>query len=159
MSTSPAPRSFLRRSAPLFLAGSIAIAVSASFPRPVVAAAAVDGPLEESMEQMNASMKALLKGVNAENRDASLAHVAKLQAGVLSAKLETPPSAEKVEEAKRAAFVGDFRKQLVRVLAATCELETAILEGKYDDANAVLKNKLAALKKEGHAKFDPDEEE
>src|SRR5688572_16474550 len=67
MSTQPTPKSLLRRSIPLFLVGSIAIAVAAAFPRTVVSARADEGPLEESMERMNVSMKALLKGVTAEN--------------------------------------------------------------------------------------------
>jgi soluble cytochrome b562 len=147
----------LRRAVPLFLVGSIAVAVAATYPagRPVAAA---DGPLEEAMERMNASMKVLLKGVSADNRDAALDHVAKMQASILTAKTEKPHSAEKVAEGERGAFLAEYRKTLVQALAATCKLETALLDGKYDAANAVVKDELAPLKKSGHDRFNPDEE-
>jgi len=154
----------VRRSAPFILAGAAAFALAAFVParrvtEPVDTVASSDDELEHAMEQMNAALKSLLKGVNADNRDAALEQIAKFQSGVLVAKLRKPASADKVAEKERPEFLADYRKTLVRVLTVTCETETAILEGKLDDANALIKNKLTGLKKEGHDKFQEGEEE
>jgi hypothetical protein len=117
---------------------------------------AANQALEEAMRQINDSMKVLGKGVNAENRAESLLELAKFQAALLSAKAQTPDSAEKVEEKKRAAFVNDFRKTLVEGLQFSCSAEIAIVDGKYKEADTLIRNKLGALKAEGHSKFKPD---
>lgn len=113
--------------------------------------------LKQAMSQMDDALKVLSKGVTAENRVASLEELAKFQAAVLSAKAHTPESAAKVEEKKRAAFVGDFRKTLVEGLQFSCATEVAIIVGKYKEADTLIRNKISALKSTGHGKFKPAE--
>jgi hypothetical protein len=104
------------------------------------------------MEQMNGSLRFLLKGVTAENKDKALEAVAKFQSSLVAAKSLTP-------EGMAAADVPGFRKMLVQVLATSCRLETAVLDGKFDEANKIAKDELTKLKKEGHDKYAPDEDD
>lgn len=117
----------------------------------------VNETLEQAMRQIDDALKVLGKGINAENRAAALEELGKFQAALLSAKAQTPDSAEKVEEKKRAAFVNDFRKTLVEGLQLCCAVELAILDGKYKEADTLVRNKLTALKSAGHGKFKPNE--
>lgn len=113
-------------------------------------------PLKAAMHQLEDSLKILGKGVTSENRVASLEELAKFQAAVLIAKALTPDSAAKVEEKKRAAFENEFRATLVEALQFTCSAELAILDGKYKDADTLIRNKLAGVKSKGHGKYKTD---
>lgn len=115
-----------------------------------------DEALKEAMHQMEQALESLGKGVKADNRDDALATLAKFEAAVMSAKEKTPPSAAKVEEKKRAAFVADYRKTLVEGLQFACAAELAILDGKYKEADTLIRNKLGGLKSAGHGKFKQD---
>ena len=115
------------------------------------------GALDQAMQQMGASMKVLEKGVTAENHAAVLAELAKLESALIAAKAETPETAAKVEEKKRAAFLADYRKTLLTTLKLACDAEIAIADGKYKEAEALIRNKLAAQKSAGHGKFKGDE--
>lgn len=156
----------LRRSlrfAPLtaVLIGAGAFASLAWKPVAVVAPTplAVDeSPIHDHMEEMNAAMRFFLKtGVSAENRAQGLEWIAKFQAGVVAAKVHEPESAAKVEAARKAEFVTGFRKMLVDVLATSCRLETAILDGKYEEANRIAREELTKLKKDGHDKYEEED--
>ena len=147
-----------RRSLPFVLLAAGSLALAAWIPVRAQEPAASE-LLEHSMEQMNGALKALLKGIDASNRDKSLANLAKLQAGVVAAKAETPPMAATLEESKRPEFVAGFRRKLVEVLATSCRIETAILDGNYDDANKLVKDELTRLKKEGHDTYQEEQEE
>jgi hypothetical protein len=136
--------------------GSLAYRSTAST-TPVAAPAAalgtVDGPLHDAMEQMNACMRFFLKeGAKAENKDKALETVAKMQSAVLVSKLEKPKDLP-------AAELPGYRKMLVDVLATTCRIELAILDGKFDEANKIAKEELTKLKKDGHDRYQPEEEE
>ena len=113
--------------------------------------------LEHAMEQMNGCVKAWAKGIDAAGRDKALEQVAKFQSNVLTAKLLTPPDTDKVEEAKRAEYLAGFRKKLVDVLAASCQLENALIANDFDAANRTVKD-LLHLKKEGHDAYQPEDE-
>ena len=113
--------------------------------------------LAQAMHQVDESTKTLSKGVNAENREQSLLEIAKLETALMNAKALTPDSAAKVEEKKRAGFVNDFKKTLVEALQFTLTAETAILDGKYKEADTVIRNKLGGIKSTGHGKFKTDE--
>jgi uncharacterized membrane protein len=117
------------------------------------AAPAVNEQLEQAMRQINGAGKTLGRGITADNRDESLAQIVKLQNAVITAKEMTPDTAAVVEADKRAAFLADYRKSLTEVLKAACDVEIAILDGKYDVAQDLMKTKLGALKKGGHDKF------
>lgn len=149
--------------APLTLLLVAGAAVGALAWRPAAAPAAAqleeeESPIHEQMEVMNASLRFFLKtGANAENRERALESIAKFQGAIVASKSLTPATAAKVEEAKRAEFVTGYRKVLVDVLAASCRLEGALLDGKYDEANRIAREELTALKKSGHDKYEGEE--
>jgi len=123
----------------------------------VAATTARNQAIEQAMQQMNEAIKVLGKGVNAENRAASLDELAKFQTALMAAKSQTPDSAEKIEEKQRPAFVNEFRKQLIEGMQFSLNAEIAIVDGKYKEADTLIRNKLGALKSAGHSKFKPDE--
>jgi len=116
-----------------------------------------NGAIGQAMKQISDSLKTLEKGVTPENHAAMLDELGKLETALIAAKGQVPASAEKVEEKKRAAFVADYRKTLVATLRLALDAETAIADGKYKDADGLIRNKLAAQKSAGHSKFKPDE--
>jgi len=125
-------------------------------PGPSALVASPDGPLEGAMHEMDGALKELEQGVTAENRAAALETLAKFQAAVITAKAQPPPHAEKIEEKKRAAYVNEFRKDLVQALQLACQAELAIVDGKYKDADGLIRNKLKGLESAGHGKFKND---
>ena len=119
-----------------------------------------ENPLEGDMNTMKAELRALGKGINAESRDKALERIANFQKAVLAAKLETPPNAADVPADKKAEYVAGFRRKLIEVLATSCKLETAVIDGKYDDATKIVTSDLKQLQTEGHDKYkgkDKDE--
>ena len=123
-------------------------------PAPLVA----NDAIEEAMGTMNAALKALGKGgITAETRDTALAELAKFETAVIAAKAATPDTAAGVEEKKWPEFVAGYRKTLIEALKHACDAEVAILDGKYKDAETIVRNKLGALKQSGHSKYKKDE--
>ncbi len=113
--------------------------------------------LKDAMHQMDESMKVLGKGITAENRDKSLEEIAKFETAVMTAKAQTPESAAKIDDKKRAAYIVDFKKTLVEALQFALTAETAILDGKFKDADTAIRNKLGGIKSTGHGKFKTEE--
>lgn len=113
--------------------------------------------LGQAMGQMKEALEVLSKGIKADNRDAALEELGKFQTAVMAAKAQVPDSATKDDEKKRAEFVADFRASLVDALKLACDAELAILNGKYKDADSLVRNKLSAAKSAGHSKFDPQD--
>jgi len=142
-------RSILLRSASaLLLAAGAAAWLTAARPNDTI---------EASMGQLMQSMKALGKGVNAENADATLGELVKIQQALIAAKGETPDTAAAVDEKKRAEFVAEYRTTLLEALKFACDAEIAVVNGDYKEAESVIKNKLGGLKSEGHDKFKGDD--
>jgi len=114
--------------------------------------------IEEAMDQLQQSMKALGKGINAENSASALDELAKMENALLSAKAQVPDTAAAVDEKKRGAFVAEFRTTLLEAVKLACDAEIAVVNGKYKDAEGILRNKLGGLKSEGHDKFKGDKD-
>ena len=156
--------SMLHRSTPVLLVAAAALGLIAWLParaqekgRPEHGQEK-ENALEGAMNTMKAELRGLSKGINADNRDKSLERIANFQKAVLAAKLETPDTIAKVEDAKKAEFKAGFRKQLIEVLVTSCKLETAVLDGKYDDAAKLISGDLKKLQDEGHEKYRGKEE-
>jgi hypothetical protein len=132
----------------LFLAAAVFLAAAPATPP--------NGSIETAMKQISDAMKTLEKGVTAENHAACLDELGKLETAIVAAKGQVPDAAAKVEEKKRAAFVADYRKTLIATLRLALDAETAIADGKFKDADGLIKNKLAAQKSAGHSKFKPE---
>ena len=135
---------------PLTLFFAAALLLAAAPARPP------NGALEQAMKQMSDALKTLEKGVTAENQAASLDELSKFETALIAAKGQVPDAAAKVDDKKRAAFVADYRKTLVATLRFALDAESAIADGKYKDADGLIRNKLAAQKSAGHSKFRPE---
>jgi hypothetical protein len=140
-----------------FLSWSSASWSSASWSSARPAAAPGSEALEQAMGEMQQAMKALGKGISAESAGAALEELAKFQAAILIAKKETPDTAATVDEKKRADFVAEYRTTLLEALKLACDAEIAVVNGKYKDAENLLKGKLGSLKSAAHDKFKGDD--
>ncbi|MBI5432771.1 MAG: hypothetical protein HZA52_08080 [Planctomycetes bacterium] len=121
---------------------------------------AADEQLEAAMSEMNAALKSLGRGgITADNRDAALEALSKFQREAVVAKALTPPMTAKIDEKQRPEFVVGYRKMLAEAIKLACDAEIAVLDGKFEDADEILKNKLMGLKKAGHDKYQEEEEE
>lgn len=119
-----------------------------------------ESPIHEHMEVMNGAMRFFLKtGVTAENRDKALEWAQKFQNAVVAAKGFAPSPVGELDAEHKAQFDLGYRKTMVDVLAASCRLELAILDGKYEEATRVAREELGKLKKQGHDTYTKEEEE
>lgn len=137
----------------LALLGAAGFGLAATLPASAdIPAPRVEDVLEDSMETMNGAMKTLLKGgVSAETKDKCLDATVRMQSAIVAAKSGKPHDLSAEE------LLG-YRKMMADLLAATCKLEVAILDGKFEDANKLVKEDLSRFKKEGHDKYQKEEE-
>jgi hypothetical protein len=112
--------------------------------------------LGEAMEGIRADMKGLGKGLDAKDQDAAWKAVCWLQTHLLAAKQELPAKASSIDEAKRPAFVAAFRSRIVELLKASCDVETAVLAGKFDAADKIVKEVMWPMQKPAHREFRND---
>ena len=112
-----------------------------------------DTELGEIMEGMRADMKSLGKGIDAKDQDAAWKAVCSFQGHVLAAKQKVPEKAESLPEAERPAFVTAFRSRISQLLKASCDAEAAVLAGKFDDADKVVKDVMWPMQKPAHKEF------
>lgn len=112
--------------------------------------------LEDRMLEMQAAVKLLRRSVrDAEKAAESLGHLDVIQAAVVAAKREAPRMAAGVPEEQRAAFVAEYRRQMILMLQKTCELELAVLDGDTGRARALHKE-IADMEDPGHEQFTED---
>jgi phosphoenolpyruvate-protein kinase (PTS system EI component) len=113
--------------------------------------------LEQAMQSMQSALKQLDKALGRKDLAAALPFVVEMQRAALAARVETPPLADDISDAKKKAeFVAGFRKELIALHKALCDLEIALIDGKADDAARILDTTIKALKKEGHARYKGD---
>ncbi|NOT30984.1 MAG: hypothetical protein HOP15_11100 [Planctomycetes bacterium] len=147
-------RTLVQRSFSVLFLASASVGFSAgSSARAAAAPAPINEALEQAMGQLQQSMKALGKGINAETQAAALEELAKIEAAILTAKTQTPDTAATVDEKKRADFVAEFRTTLLEALKLACDAEIAVVNGKYKEAEGILRGKLSTLKSASHDKF------
>ena len=116
-----------------------------------------DTPLEKAMQGMQSAQKRLEKALASKDLAATLTLAVDMQRAAMAAKVETPPKAGEISDAKKKAeFLGTFRKQLIALQKALCDLEVAALDGKTDDATRIYETVIKPMKKDGHAKFKGD---
>lgn len=135
----------------------LAAGALAWFASSAASAPSANDTIEQAMQQMQQSMKAMGKGISEETRAATLEELTKFENAVISAKSQTPDSSSGVDEKKRPAFVAEFRANLCELLKLAADAEIAVTNGKYKDAEGILKGKLGALKSAGHDKFKKEE--
>jgi hypothetical protein len=79
--------------------------------------------------------------------------VCSLQGHLLAAKQKTPEKTESLPEKERPAFVAAFRTRIGQLLKASCDAEAAVLAGKFDDADRVVKDVMWPMQKPAHKEF------
>jgi len=137
-----------------FLASSLASATRAS--STASAANQEHRGLDEIMEDIRSDLKSAGKGIEAKDQDAAWKSICSFQANLIAAKQEIPPKATSVPEQERAAFVNAFRARIGQLLKASCDAEAAVLAGKFDDADKVLKEVIWPMQKPAHKEFRND---
>lgn len=139
-----APLALAALAVPAFLSSPTSAAPSAS--------ARVDGgPLEESMQALQAGVKGLEKALEKGEVEKALGLVTDMQKAAHEAKLGTPEKAAEVTDAKeKAKFMTGYRLKLIELERGLLDLESALVEGKADEAKKVLDSKLKPIKKAGH---------
>jgi hypothetical protein len=116
-----------------------------------------ESKLEQAMDSMQSALKQVDKALGKKDTAAALPFVVDMQRSALAARVETPPLANDIADPKkRAEFVAGFRKQLIALHKALCDLEIALIDGKSDDAARIVDATIKSLKKEGHAKYKGD---
>jgi soluble cytochrome b562 len=105
--------------------------------------------MEKGMKKLKKSLKV------ADENAASAATVAEIKKASEACIDLIPAYAAKVPEAKRAAFIEDYKKEMKEFIAELDKLADAIKANKNDEAIAIHK-KLGDLEDKGHEKFTPD---
>src|ERR1700741_1087710 len=112
--------------------------------------------LEEIMEDLRSDLKDAGKGIDAKDQDAAWKSLCSFQSQVLAAKQKVPEKASSVAAAERPAFVNAYRTRLTELLQASCDAEKAVLAGKFDEADKVVKEVIWPMQKPAHKEFRND---
>jgi soluble cytochrome b562 len=109
--------------------------------------------LDGKMNALRGAFNKLRKQVSDPAANASsLELVAKLRKAAEEAIALAPARAAEVPEADRARFIEKYQAGMKAFVAEVAKLETALKEGKNDEAAAIVA-KLGAMQKEGHKEF------
>jgi len=113
--------------------------------------------LNNRMEEMDTSFKKLKSSIRNAQQDAqSLELIGKIEQLAITCKAMTPSKAASVPADKRDAFILSYRKEMARLVADMCAMETALLDGDRAKAQELYK-KLTTEKEDGHDKFQDDD--
>ena len=128
--------------------------VTAAFaPIPTTSRVADDTELAKHMKAINTSMRKLRAALKDPKRaDEAVGLVLGMQDHALASKALDPMKLEDIEDSGKAEFVLNYRKEMHRWLNQMFEIEIAIMEGRLDDAKALLKTTLKE-KAPAHKKF------
>lgn len=116
-----------------------------------------DTPLQESMGQLNSSLRTFRKAMKADapDKEAALTQILSMQDAMQVAKLQVPDSAKALDAAKGRAFTKAFRKDLILLQRALLDLEVQVLDEDFAGASAAVRG-LLEHKKAGHDKYIED---
>ena len=116
-----------------------------------------DTPLEQQMVKIDDAMLFLRRSLQDAKQDAaSFEQIATAQRACVEAKQLDPKMAPRVAESERAAFLRDYRKGMAAQLIEWAQLETALLDGDREAAQALWK-KLDRGKEAAHERFTEGE--
>lgn len=142
----------------LFLPAAVVQAADAAKPE----ASDDETPLHHKMEDMGRALRALNKGLSSADPAAVKADlldaVQKMQVLAVESKLLTPATIEKLPAAERPAKIAEYRADLASTIQTMLELERAILADDWAKAKTQFQS-LRTHRKDGHEKFNPEEEE
>jgi len=105
------------------------------------------------METMEKIYKTLKKQIKDEtNRDSSLKLIQEFQLNVLVAKTLTPPGLDKLTPEEKEKAITSYRTLMMNVLRTAIDLEQALLEKNFVQAEEELKT-IHDLEDTGHKEF------
>jgi len=109
--------------------------------------------LKDVMNGLKNNLKTLSASVTAKAKDPSVAAVSEMERLVLLAKTFEPQNMADTPEADRPQHLIDFRKDMLGLLKQLADLETEVLDGKFDAATARINGPLMDLRDESHDKY------
>ena len=108
------------------------------------------------MEVMEDELRVLRKSLKDQTKQAtSLKSIVAMQDAVSKAKVQTPPMAESQPAEKRADFVKEYRRMLIRMGKQLLDLEELVLDGKTEEAGVLFKE-IRNMEDSGHERFTDD---
>ncbi len=120
-------------------------------------AAEEDTPLAKEMKTVNKNLRTLKRQVeDASKKDENLGLIAAAKKSIeASLKLE-PAKTKDVPAGEKAAYLDKYKAQMTELAKTFDALETAVKDGKADDAKKIFE-KLGEEKEKGHKDFAPEE--
>ena len=112
------------------------------------------------MKSMDRALEALHASIaDASKKEENLRLLGDAERGAVNAKNARPTEAlnDAKDEAAKTAIMNQYRRDLLDVLKALIEAETATMDGKTAEAKAAL-DKVAALREKGHRELKVGEE-
>jgi soluble cytochrome b562 len=115
-----------------------------------------DTPLEGQMKILARSMRTLSAQIaDPAKQQENVSLIEGMKKAATDSKSLEPSMARTVPEARRAAFLADYRTDLDELRDALDQVEQAVKAGDHSKAQSLL-GKVGAVKKEAHGKFKRD---
>ena len=111
--------------------------------------------IERKMGQMADSLSQVMDALRAEDAKTALRQLQIFQEAVIDSKAQTPGITKAQKPDQRNATTAAYRKSLVDVLAASCDLEHLIVDGDFESAKEFIGTTLSELEGAGHDEFRP----
>lgn len=114
-----------------------------------------DTPLEEQMDKMKRAFRGLRTALEAPveaDKEKYAGMAEDLRAAADSAKQYEPEKTETVPQAKRAAFLEDYRQSMDKLVAQIDELKKQLAAGQWDAAQKQIKL-INQSQRQGHKEF------
>ena len=113
----------------------------------------------DHMKLMDQAKRRLRRSLRkTEAKDQSLGYLSAMQMQVLITKSMEPTTATEVPTGEYKTYMLGYRLELIKVMDELLNLETALLEDRHDEASELYK-KIAAMEKQSHEVFRPEEDE
>lgn len=123
---------------------------------PTFLQAQADSPLEGQMKILARGMRTLGNQIgDPSKQQENVSLLETLKKAATDSKTLEPRKTREIPDAKRAAFLADYRTDLDELKDALDQVEEAVKAGQYDKAKSLIGN-INSIKKEGHGKFKVD---
>jgi hypothetical protein len=135
----------------------LALAAVAALGCNVAFAADDDTPLAKSMKVVNKSIRTMKRQIDdPAKKDDNLALIATAKKSIDECLKLDPAKTKDVPAGEKAAYLDKYKAEMKEVGKTFDELETAVKDGKTDDAKKIFE-KLSDEKEKGHKDFNPDD--
>lgn len=116
-------------------------------------------PLARQMSEMGKNLRALKKQIGdpAQN-PSSIELVGRMEKNAAGAKTLVPARAKEIPEAEREKWIADYKARISDLEAVFGKMEKALRENRNGEAQALME-KLGAMRREGHEKFNAEEQD